>query len=148
MQLPDFISRASERGGSTDARRIHAHIRSTQGDLGAYGRAYIRHKLGARIGKFASAIQRVSVRTEDLNGPRGGVDQVCRIKVVLSGLPTVVFEHRDASLNAAIDGALAGVERAVRRTMQRKRTKPLRRNTPGIGGLAKPTRVDAPARSD
>lgn len=127
MQLPEFVPQASKRDSSTEARRIDAYIRSTEGHLGSYGQAYIRHKLGTRIGKFASAIQRVSVRTEDLNGPRGGVDQVCRIKVVLSGLPTVVFESRDASLNAAIDGALSGVERAVRRTMQRRRTKPLRR---------------------
>jgi hypothetical protein len=42
-------------------------------------------------------------------------------------LPSVVFEHRDATLNAAVDGALAGVERAVRRTVQRRRMKPLRR---------------------
>jgi putative sigma-54 modulation protein len=67
------------------------------------------------------------VRTKDVNGPRGGTDRVCRIKVVLSGLPSVVFESRDSSLAAAVDGALAGVERAVRRTLRRRRMKPLRR---------------------
>jgi hypothetical protein len=80
-----------------------------------------------RLGKFTPSIERVSVRTQDVNSSRGGIDRVCRIKVVLSGLPSVVFESRDASLNAAVDGALAGVERAVRRTLQRRRMKPLRR---------------------
>jgi hypothetical protein len=69
----------------------------------------------------------VSLRTEDVNGPRGGVDRVCRIKVVIRGLPTIVFEAQDAFLNAAVDLALAGVERAVRRAVQRRRMKPLRR---------------------
>ncbi|MGH8326745.1 MAG: HPF/RaiA family ribosome-associated protein, partial [Steroidobacteraceae bacterium] len=72
------------------------------------------------------AIERVSVRTEDVNGPRGGIDRMCRIKVVLRGLPSVVLERRDASLVAAVDGALAAVETAVGRAVQRRRMKPLR----------------------
>jgi CBS domain-containing protein/ribosome-associated translation inhibitor RaiA len=107
--------------------QIPAYIRAAEGDLSPEDRTYIRRKLGRRLGKFASAIERVSVRTEDVNGPKGGIDHVCRIKVVLKGLPTVVLERREASLRAAIDGALAGVEMAVRRAVQRRRMKPLRR---------------------
>jgi ribosome-associated translation inhibitor RaiA len=107
--------------------QIPAHIRASQGDLGSSDRDYIRRKLGTRLGKFARSIERVSVRTEDVNGPRGGVDQLCRVKVVLPGLPSVVFESRDASLNAAVDRALSGVERTVRRTLERRHMKPHRR---------------------
>ena len=113
---------------STEARQIPAHIRAAQGKLESRRRDYIRRKLGTRLGKFSSSIKRVSVRVEDVNGPRGGVDQLCRIKVVLRGLPSVVFESRDSALNAAVDGALAGVERTVRRTLARRRMKPLRRS--------------------
>jgi len=59
---------------------------------------------------FATSIERVMVRVQDANGPRGGIDQVCRTKVVLSGLPSVVFEGQDASVFEAIDGAPAGVD--------------------------------------
>ena len=90
-------------------------------------RAYIRCKLGTKLGKFSTSIERVSVRMKDVNGPRGGVDQVCRIKVVLSGLRRVVFESKAASLRRAIDAALAGTERVVRRTLQRRRMKRLKR---------------------
>lgn len=105
---------------------IPAHIRAAERDLGAKDRAYIRGKLGRALGKFADHIVRASVRTEDANGPRGGVDRVCRIKIVLIGLPSVVFEKREPTLNAAVDGAISGVEQAVRRGLQRRRTRPRR----------------------
>jgi hypothetical protein len=68
--------------------------------------------------------ERVSVRVKDINGPRGGIDQVCRIKVVLSNLSSVVIEAQNASLDVAIGRALTGAERAARRSLQRRRMKP------------------------
>jgi ribosome-associated translation inhibitor RaiA len=118
-------SRVAARGRPVAAFPIH--IRGLEGDFRADERAHVRRKLERRLNKFAESIERVSLRTEDVNGPRGGVDRVCRIKVVIRGLPTIVFEAQDAFLNAAVDLALAGVERAVRRAVQRRRMKPLRR---------------------
>jgi ribosome-associated translation inhibitor RaiA len=106
---------------------IVTHIHALEHDFRAEERAYLRRKLGRRLGKFADSIERVSLRTEDVNGPRGGVDRVCRVKVVLRGLSSVVVEKRDATLHAAVGLALDGVERAVRKSLQRRRTKPLRR---------------------
>jgi len=103
------------------------HIRVPQSNFRPEERALIRAKLTRRLGKFAQSIERVSLRTEDVNGPRGGVDCVCRIKVVLRGLPSVVLEKQDAFMNAAVDLALAGVERGVRRALTRRRARPLRR---------------------
>src|SRR5690348_5874842 len=108
------------------AMAIPVHIRAAERDLSADDRNYIRGKLGRALGKFAGNIVRVSIRTHDANGPRGGVDRVCRIKVVLIGLPSVVFEKRDPTMNAAVDGALSGVEQAVRRVVQRRWMKPRR----------------------
>ncbi len=121
------VPKAMKLESAAEPSQIPAHIRAADGDLSATDRARIRSKLGRRLGKFAGSLERVSVRTKDVNGPRGGIDRLCRIKVVLSGLPSVVFEHRDSSLVAAVDGALAGVERAVRRALRRRRMKPLRR---------------------
>ena len=106
---------------------VPAYIRLAGATVDPVGRAYIRRKLRTKLAKFGASVERVSIRMEDLNGPRGGVDQVCRIKVVLSGLPSVILEQRGASLEAAVDGALDGVERAVRRRVQRRRMAPLKR---------------------
>jgi hypothetical protein len=79
-----------------------------------------------KLGKFGSSIERISVRVEDVNGPRGGVDRACRVKVVLSALPSIVVVEQDASLAAAVDRALGGAQRAVRRALQRVRMKSMK----------------------
>lgn len=116
--VPRPIKRAS---GRTPTALIPAYIRSVDRALDPDSRAYIRRKLGMKLGKFARSIERVSVRVEDVNGPRGGVDKVCRIKVVLSALPSVVIEEQNASLQAAIDRALSRAAVAVRRAVQKRR---------------------------
>jgi hypothetical protein len=105
---------------------ITTHIRAPGGRVGLNDRAYIRRKADAMFRKFDSSVERISVRIEDVNGPKGGVDQVCRIKVVLRGLPSVVVDQRDPTLSAVIDGALAAAQRAVRRSVQRRRMKPIK----------------------
>lgn len=100
-----------------------AHIRAIGVPLDEGDRAYLRRKLGRKLGKVAPRIERTSVRIEDVNGPRGGIDKRCRIKVVLSGLPSVVVEERDRVLQAAMDRALRRTERAVMQAVQSRRTK-------------------------
>ena len=109
---------------------VHAHIRALGIYLNENTRTSIRRKLDRKFRKFARSIERTSVRLKDVNGPRGGVDHVCRIKVVLRNLPSVVYEKQDVSLDTAVGGAIAGAERAVRRTLQRVRGKPIRKQPP------------------
>jgi len=108
--------------GRTRAPRVPANIRVSGVTLDDDDRDYIRKKLGTKLGKFAPFIERVTVRVTDVNGPRGGIDQQCRVKVVLSGLPSVVFETQALVLRDAINGALAGVERGVRRVTSRRQS--------------------------
>jgi ribosome-associated translation inhibitor RaiA len=114
---------AKRTAGRTAPADTPAYIRAVGVQLGAGDKDYLRRKLGRKLGKFSRRVERASVRIEDVNGPRGGVDKRCRIKVVLSGLPSVVVEHRHQSLRAAMDGALARVERAVRQAAGSRRTK-------------------------
>ena len=83
-------------------------------------RAYLKERLRSALGRFARHIDLVRVYLRDVNGPRGGVDKLCAIKVVLTRLPSVVVEAQHASLQAAMDGALQRTERAVKRSMQRR----------------------------
>jgi hypothetical protein len=120
-RLPKAAKRTA---GRTSAPQVPANIRVIGVDLSWEERVLIRHRLGVKLGRYDTSIERVTVRVLDVNGPRGGVDKLCRIKVVLSGLPSVVLESRASTLTAAINGALSGTERAVRRSVQRRLTKP------------------------
>lgn len=128
--MPARVGRATKRvAGRTAVTSIPAYIRSIGAGLDSADRDYLRRKLGRRLGKFAEVIERVSVRVQDVNGPRGGVDKRCQIKVVLSGLPSVMIDERHESTQAAMDRALARAERAVRQAVDRRRTKPLKPRT-------------------
>ncbi|MDF0677014.1 MAG: hypothetical protein P0120_22165 [Nitrospira sp.] len=125
--FPGWIPRAVKRkSGRTDVQLVPAHIRMLGVDLSKEQRASIRQTLSVKLGKFANSIERVSVRVEDVNGPRSGIDHVCRIKVVLSGLPSVVYEAQGEFPDAAIRSALVGTERAVRRSLNRRRKQPIK----------------------
>jgi hypothetical protein len=131
-QLPGSIPRRVKRAsGRTDISRTPAHVRVIGVELHDDDRELVRQKLGARLGKFATSIERVTVRVTDANGPRGGIDQVCSVKVVLTGLPSVVIERRHKALPAAIDAAVRAAEGAVRSSLRRRRMKPRRGRNSG-----------------
>jgi CBS domain-containing protein len=107
-----------------------AHIRVLGAEIADRDRDTISRKLGRRLGKFASAIERITVRLSDANGPKGGRDQVCQIKVVLSGLPSIVVEERRSAFQRAVDAAIDSAAIAVQRSVQRRRMKPLKGQQP------------------
>jgi len=127
--LPPSVPRPVKRAGGRGSP-IPAHVRIIGVQIGDEDRDYIRRKLGMKLAKFAGSVQRVSVRLTDVNGPRGGVDQECRIKVVLQALPSVVVVRQNAALRAAIDAALRAMEQAVQRAVRRRLTKPLHTRRP------------------
>ncbi|HLT25398.1 MAG TPA: HPF/RaiA family ribosome-associated protein [Zeimonas sp.] len=107
-------TRAAERSGPP------IHIRNFGAPITADDRDYVRQKLAARLAPFGKRVERASVRIEDVNGPRGGIDKRCRIKVVLSGVTSVTAEEQEAVLRIAIDGALRRIAIAVRRAVERR----------------------------
>jgi hypothetical protein len=125
--LEAHVPKALKREGSRAWKPgIPAFIRAEDLRLDDDDRGYIRRRLGEKLGRHASSIERVSVRLRDVNGPRGGVDVRCRIKVVLSDLPSIVVQKQAAAFRPALTGALAGAERAVRRALQRRRMRSVR----------------------
>jgi ribosome-associated translation inhibitor RaiA len=110
---------AKTQSGRTATEATPLHVRATGVELDAATRSHVDARTSRQLGKFASHIERVSVRFEDVNGPRGGKDTVCRIKVVLSGLPSVITEERGKTPRAAFDLVALATARAVRKAVGR-----------------------------
>ncbi|HVT45519.1 MAG TPA: HPF/RaiA family ribosome-associated protein [Thermoanaerobaculia bacterium] len=105
--------------GATDVERTPLAIRAKGITISDETDSYIRQRLGRKLGGFADRIERLTVRFEDVNGPRGGVDIVCRAKAVLSGLPSVVVEERAETDHQAFGLVADGLTRAIRKALDR-----------------------------
>lgn len=84
-------------------------------------RDFIKRKLGFGVGRFADRIARVNIRLKDTNGPRGGVDQHCRVDLAMKSSGTIAAEATELDIYKAIKVAVARVARRVGTTISRKR---------------------------
>lgn len=105
--------------GATDAERTPLAIRAKGMTISSELDNIVRKGLAGKLGRFADRIERITVRFEDVNGPRGGVDIVCRAKVVLSSLPSVVVEARGQTDRLAFGQVTEALTRAVRKALDR-----------------------------
>ena len=74
---------------------------------------HVRKRLDFLLGRGIRRLRRVDVTLSDTNGPRGGIDKRCHIKVSLDGLRPVVIEDVQADLYTAIDRAAGRASRTV-----------------------------------
>lgn len=80
---------------------------------------YMRRRLAFALTRHRDRIQRVSIRVGDENGPRGGVDKFCRIRVHLLDAPVAAITDVGAELYAVIDRAADRLGRVVVRRLDR-----------------------------
>lgn len=79
---------------------------------------YIRRRAHFSLGRFAARIRSLSIHLADVNGPRGGVDKCCDIRVDVGLRQQVIVRERQANLHAAVAFAMERAERAVQRQLK------------------------------
>jgi hypothetical protein len=82
-------------------------------------RDQVRRRLAFALSRFATEVRAVDVLVADLNGPRGGVDKLCRMRLVAS-TGELVIDERDTSLEAAVSLAAGRAARTLARTLDRR----------------------------
>lgn len=82
-------------------------------------RAQAERRVRFALGSRSNRVHDVFIRLGDDNGPRGGVDKRCTVKVRLSGMAPVIVAHQDTDLYAAIDAAADRAGHAVARRLKR-----------------------------
>ena len=80
---------------------------------------HTRRRLRFALARAGDRIKRVEVRLGDTNGPRGGADKFCRMRVVLEHAPSVLIEDIGADLYAVIGRAAERTGRNVARRVAR-----------------------------
>ncbi|MFN8641091.1 MAG: HPF/RaiA family ribosome-associated protein [Candidatus Binatia bacterium] len=82
---------------------------------------HVERRLRFALGRFTGAVGRVTVRVEDVNGPRGGVDKRCRLVVALAPRGELIIEDEDADVQTLVDRSADRAGRAVERHLGRRR---------------------------
>lgn len=73
--------------------------------------------------RFSRAIRSVTVRVDDANGPKGGVDQQCTVTIhLIRPGEDLVVTHADADAFTAVSRAMVRASRVVARRLERRRS--------------------------
>lgn len=108
---------------------MQVHLRALGFELTGALRDYVGRRLDAAFGRLADRVRRIEIVLSDENGPRGGVDKQCQVRLVSAGLPAVHVLDRQEDLYVAIDGAMARTAQALLRHKGRR----VRRGHRGMG---------------
>ncbi len=84
-------------------------------------RDHITQRLRFVLGRFGDLIASATVRLDDPNGNRGGVDKQCQLELTLRPSGQVLIRDIDSDLRTVIARAVERASRAVERDVQRRR---------------------------
>ena len=87
---------------------------------------YILHRLRLALDRTLSKIGAITVRLSDENGPKGGLDKVVQVKLVVPGHEAVIVHERGSDLRSIIDRAIHRAAQSVQR-VNAKRQKIVRK---------------------
>ena len=98
-------------------------IRTHGLDLSDPFKAYTARRLRFSLGEFVTELDGVEVRLGDINGPRGGIDKTCAIKVILRRFGVVFARAAGDDVYSTVDHAAARIRSVVSRTLSRRRAR-------------------------
>jgi ribosome-associated translation inhibitor RaiA len=84
-------------------------------------REHALQRVHSRFTRFGAEVHGVTAIFTDVNGPKGGVDIRCLVRVRGPRLGTITLESRRYDPYVAIADVLERTQRAVRRQLERRR---------------------------
>lgn len=104
-----------------NAREIRVDVHSRANRIDADLRQSIEQIVQRAFRRYRQRVGRIHVWCDDLNGPRGGIDTICRIQVQLTAGGTLIGEFRADSVYAALSGAIESAKTTIDRRVKRRR---------------------------
>ena len=83
--------------------------------------AEVRKQVEQALARFDDYVVAVDVFLSDVNGPKGGPDKACVIRVQLPNRTTIPIETIRSDLYAAVYQSARRARRVVRRTLKKQR---------------------------
>lgn len=111
---------------------MNIHVRTTNQQISPALVEYVRNRLDTALDRFRHRVRGVFVRLGDVNGPRGGMGQSCRLSIDMIGSGDVYIEQVGVDPYATVDLATDRAKRTVARRLRRWRLSP-RRSSDAIG---------------
>jgi ribosomal subunit interface protein len=97
-------------------------LRGVHLDLTDALRDYVEEHLVSHLGRYIEdEATELDIALVDINGPKGGVDQECRVTVRMPGLAAVHVTETAETLFQAIDGVRDRLENTLKRTLEKRR---------------------------
>jgi hypothetical protein len=96
-------------------------VRTRHLDLTPEATVEIRQRLYTAFGRISPWIRAVDVTIADINGPKGGADKQCRLRIRGRSIPSIVVEHTGTDTLATLATTAERAEQAVLRKVARRR---------------------------
>ncbi len=97
------------------------NIRTRHLSLSPETYAELRHRVYVAFARITPWVRAVDITVADINGPRGGADKQCRLRVRGRSVPNIVVEHVGVDTLATVALAAERAERTLVRKMARRR---------------------------
>jgi ribosome-associated translation inhibitor RaiA len=95
-------------------------LHSSQIDLPETEKNYLKSKVLFRFSRFQDQIKNISVFLSDINGPKGGFDKHCVIKLEVPKLKEIVVTSEWESLVSVVDHSALRAKSAFLRVQRKK----------------------------
>lgn len=99
---------------------------------------HIERRLRFALARFGGRVEKVVVFLHDHNGPKGGVDKVCRILAKVQGCGAIMATVADSDWTVAVDRATTRIGHTVSRRIGRLRERQAQRPRSSVTEAALP----------
>jgi putative sigma-54 modulation protein len=99
---------------------------------------HIERRLRFALARFGDRVEKVVVFLHDHNGPKGGIDKVCRILAKVRGCGMIMATVTDSDWKAAVDRATTRMGHTVSRRIGRLRDRHAPASRADVAELSSP----------
>ena len=80
---------------------------------------FIEDRMRLIFTRYGQHVSRIDITLLDINGPKGGEDKRCKIRLKLDGMPSIIIQETDTDMYEAINNCGSRLKRTVSRKLDK-----------------------------